>query len=408
VLVTVSDKKLVVGIACDPTYDKNCDPNGIVGYYYKADVITAGDYAPFGMALVGRKYAVGAGQYRYGFNGQENSDEIAAGLTTAMYWEYDSRIGRRWNMDPVLKVEESAYLCFSGNPIFYSDHNGDDVGGSGKKDPPYKRLEEVIVKCRKKKMTWNDIPTEKIEKPGLLSRSWSQVVNDEHKMTAQAYASGRQQARGVSGVALFDLDDNNTVVIAYYKTDNYLSYFDHTEYEEGIVSFYSVFRRDQFYGGINGMREFSEDQFFALPKSYFSGDVIYMPTPGSAGKGVNGIVRAGARLSKFTALKYGALTVGKAYNQLKGKISGAQVHHIIEQRFADLFTELGKVVTWPSIALTKNEHIMFNTLWRQQIGLKNWKSAALRTDNALRKDVINAAKVVYKDYPEILKYIPLK
>jgi RHS repeat-associated protein len=66
-----------------------------------------------------------------GFNGQENSDEIAAGLTTALYWEYDSRIGRRWNMDPVIKVWESPYLCFGGNPIYLSDPLGDNATKGG-------------------------------------------------------------------------------------------------------------------------------------------------------------------------------------------------------------------------------------------------------------------------------------
>jgi RHS repeat-associated protein len=69
------------------------------------------------MTMPGRKYSVGGSGYRYGFNGQENSDEIAAGLTTAMYWEYDSRVGRRWNRDPVVKDWESPYVTFSNNPI---------------------------------------------------------------------------------------------------------------------------------------------------------------------------------------------------------------------------------------------------------------------------------------------------
>jgi hypothetical protein len=83
--------------------------------------------------MPGRSYSSGS-KYRYGFNGQENSDEIAAGLTTAMYWEYDSRIGRRWNVDPLLKPDESSYLTFGGNPILNTDVNGDDAEGPG--DPP--------------------------------------------------------------------------------------------------------------------------------------------------------------------------------------------------------------------------------------------------------------------------------
>jgi LysM repeat protein len=78
------------------------------------------------MQMPGRKYNSGA--YRYGFNGQEKSDEIAEGLTTAMFWEYDSRIGRRWNTDPVFKEYESPYVCFNGNPILSNDILGDDAG----------------------------------------------------------------------------------------------------------------------------------------------------------------------------------------------------------------------------------------------------------------------------------------
>lgn len=114
--MTVSDKKLAVA--------STTDPNLIA--YYNADVVTANDYYPFGSQMPGRKFAQANSSYRYGFNGQENSDEIAAGLTTAMYWEYDSRIGRRWNADPVVKANESPYLCFSGNPILISDVNGDE------------------------------------------------------------------------------------------------------------------------------------------------------------------------------------------------------------------------------------------------------------------------------------------
>lgn len=51
---------------------------------------------------------------------------MGKGITTAMFWEYDGRIGRRWNVDPVLKPWESSYACFNNNPILVSDPNGDD------------------------------------------------------------------------------------------------------------------------------------------------------------------------------------------------------------------------------------------------------------------------------------------
>ena len=68
--------------------------------------------------------------YRYGFNGQEHSDEIKGegNSYTAEFWEYDPRIGRRWNIDPVVFPSFSPYSTNFCNPISFSDPNG-DVGG---------------------------------------------------------------------------------------------------------------------------------------------------------------------------------------------------------------------------------------------------------------------------------------
>ena len=67
------------------------------------------------------------GGYRFGYNGQEKVDEIAGAgnHTTAEFWEYDTRLGRRWNRDPVDQISISNYACFKINPIWYSDPNGD-------------------------------------------------------------------------------------------------------------------------------------------------------------------------------------------------------------------------------------------------------------------------------------------
>jgi RHS repeat-associated protein len=65
--------------------------------------------------------------YRYGFQSQEKEDEIVQGLTSAEYWMYDSRIGRRWNVDPVIKHHESPYATFANNPNLFVDPNGADT-----------------------------------------------------------------------------------------------------------------------------------------------------------------------------------------------------------------------------------------------------------------------------------------
>ena len=45
---------------------------------------------------------------------------------SAEFWQYDSRLGRRWNVDPVFKEYESPYACFAGNPVWFADTRGKD------------------------------------------------------------------------------------------------------------------------------------------------------------------------------------------------------------------------------------------------------------------------------------------
>jgi RHS repeat-associated protein len=82
----------------------------------------AKEYCLFGAPMPGRNFS--AGDYRYGMNGQEKDNEIFQGAYTAEYWEYDSRIGRRWNLDPMGYAWQSDYSTFNNNPIKYADPSG--------------------------------------------------------------------------------------------------------------------------------------------------------------------------------------------------------------------------------------------------------------------------------------------
>ena len=82
--------------------------------------------------MPGRKWT--ASNYRYSHNKQEKDDEIFEGALGAEYWEYDSRIIRRWNMDPIVDESMSSYACFNNSPILMSDPDGlEAVGPGGKK-----------------------------------------------------------------------------------------------------------------------------------------------------------------------------------------------------------------------------------------------------------------------------------
>ena len=78
--------------------------------------------------MPGRKYTAGSA-YRYGFNGQEKSTELNQAFTTAEFWEYDSRIGRRWNVEPVIAKYPnlSGYVVFANDPVNLQDPDGKDI-----------------------------------------------------------------------------------------------------------------------------------------------------------------------------------------------------------------------------------------------------------------------------------------
>lgn len=115
-LVTVTDKKVYV--------------DGSSGIEFEPEITTISDYYPNGAPIASRAYSIV--EYRYGFNGQELENEINGdgNVLSATFWEYDTRLARRWNIDPVDKEFESSYACFAGNPILMADPNGDDASSA--------------------------------------------------------------------------------------------------------------------------------------------------------------------------------------------------------------------------------------------------------------------------------------
>lgn len=114
VLSTVTDRKIPIN-------------NGGQIDGYQADISSATQYYPFGYPIA--QYPAN-NSYRYGFNGQEKDDEITGvqgSHYTAQFWEYDARIGRRWNVDPKSKTPISPFSVFDLNPIANTDNDGDST-----------------------------------------------------------------------------------------------------------------------------------------------------------------------------------------------------------------------------------------------------------------------------------------
>ncbi|MDI9363588.1 MAG: RHS repeat-associated core domain-containing protein [Flavobacterium sp.] len=127
VLVTVSDKKL--------QYSSNTTSID----YYKADVITANDYAPFGMALVGRKFTQVNSGYRYGFNGKELDIDMDGSNYDYGFRIYNPQLGKFLSVDPLTsKYAFYTPYQFAGNkPTVYIDIDGKEEGVYDPSQDPY-------------------------------------------------------------------------------------------------------------------------------------------------------------------------------------------------------------------------------------------------------------------------------
>jgi hypothetical protein len=145
------------------------------------------------MLMPGRSYSSTA--YKYGFNGQEKDDEVSGSgnINKAMFWEYDTRLGRRWNVDPVVKPWESNYATFSNNPILFNDPFGDDVeyGAVGSSKKEQKRVKMQVKLQRKMDSDFNEKFKEWKKDKGMTTRfidmAKSEFEKDgkEHAVTAK-------------------------------------------------------------------------------------------------------------------------------------------------------------------------------------------------------------------------------
>ncbi len=109
---------------------------------YRSQNHTTNRY-PFGMPMPGRNYSFSQ-PYSFGFNTQLKDDEIygAGNMTTAKYWQYDSRLGRRWNRDPITYPWQSPYATNNNNPLYFYD----PLGLYGKKKKAERKQQKMAKK----------------------------------------------------------------------------------------------------------------------------------------------------------------------------------------------------------------------------------------------------------------------
>ncbi|MEP7277682.1 MAG: RHS repeat-associated core domain-containing protein, partial [Bacteroidota bacterium] len=126
VLAIISDKKIAVPAS----------GNAAVTDHYAAELISSGDYTPFGMLMAGRSYHLPGTTYRYGFNNKENDNEVKGEGNQQDYGmrAYDPRVGRFLSIDPVAVSYPmlTPYQFGSNNPISGIDQDGLEYEPAGK------------------------------------------------------------------------------------------------------------------------------------------------------------------------------------------------------------------------------------------------------------------------------------
>ena len=169
------------------------------------------------------------------------------------------------------------------------------------------------------------------------------------------------------------------------------------------------------YQGIKGNRDAAKASWKSA-----GADFVFAIVPGASVvmfKGAKALHRAGeivrSESEAFKALSHAGefgvdsyRTLRNAVTKTFGKNSGLEVHHLIEQRFSKaLGLDPNKM---PSVVLTKEEHKMFTKRWREVIGYDVVDKGRTTTTQATKEDIFEAAKKVYKDYPEILKVLGIQ
>jgi RHS repeat-associated protein len=123
----------VLSVFTDKRIPRDISPaNGTIDFYLTNET-NATDYYPFGQTIPARNLVqAGVGNYRYGFNGKENDNEVKGNGNQQDYGMriYDPRLGRFLSVDP--KVREfsywSPYLFAANSPLKYIDIDGEGPG----------------------------------------------------------------------------------------------------------------------------------------------------------------------------------------------------------------------------------------------------------------------------------------
>lgn len=163
-------------------------------------------------------------KYRLGFNTQEKVNEIAdiGNHNTAEFWEYDTRLGRRWNLDPVDQISISNYAVFANNPILLSDILGDEVKGDEKGMKAFneykKHISTNITELENELNGITNKTSKRYKKKESELNKWKEVEREYKELEE----STNQMYWIIGESELVNTDKNNGGLIKFNKDNGYV------------------------------------------------------------------------------------------------------------------------------------------------------------------------------------------
>jgi hypothetical protein len=208
--------------------------------------------------------------YPSGFNGQERDDEIAGvgNFNTALYWEYDTRLGRRWNVDPKPIVGISNYATFANSPICLNDPLG-DIFRIGNKDKQAKEdVNNQVNKKNQKYLKFEEDGEVKTDFSGLSQKKINKILKKDDGLSLINDLSTAK-------------DDKGNDVNFFYGTEGEVGARDRITGEKLEITFpahpsgYETTKTDFF---LNlSVTPYSKENPYILPKEGYHGQVMMAP-----------------------------------------------------------------------------------------------------------------------------------